>query len=206
MKRQRRRTYYGSTAAKLSAAVQVTQQAARAAREHVPDFDWGPLQGSRLSSDTETVDDLGAELGHDDDEVDEALAFLPSKLLDRRSVTISSKQSQREKRAAALVTYPDVDRPATRADCSNFSRPCPFVSCAHHLYLDVNQDSGHIKLNYPTLEVWELKDSCSLDVSDRGGLTLEETGQILGLTRERVRQIEFMALAVLKEHAPRDDD
>jgi hypothetical protein len=87
-----------------------------------------------------------------------------------------------------------VDRPATREECANMQRPCPFVSCAHHLYLDVNPESGAIKLNFPHLEVWEMAETCSLDVADRGGITLEEVGAVLNLTRERIRQVEVRGL------------
>jgi len=41
--------------------------------------------------------------------------------------------------------------------------------------------------------------SCALDVADRGGATLEEVGALINVTRERVRQIEVMALAHLAE-------
>ena len=45
-------------------------------------------------------------------------------------------------------TYPDwIERPKTRADCVDGPRPCPYISCAHHLYLDVNNESGAIKFN-----------------------------------------------------------
>jgi DNA-binding CsgD family transcriptional regulator len=97
--------------------------------------------------------------------------------------------------------YPeDVDRPRTRGDCASMSRPCPFVSCAHHLYLDVNRETGTVKLNFPNLEVWELRETCSLDVADRGGVTLEEVGSIMNLTRERIRQIEVFGMARMKKH------
>lgn len=43
------------------------------------------------------------------------------------------------------------------------------------------------------------KASCVLDVAALGGLTLEEVGDILGVTRERVRQIEHIALRKLKK-------
>jgi hypothetical protein len=77
-------------------------------------------------------------------------------------------------------------------------RPCPFVSCEHHLYLDVNPDSGAIKLNFPHLEVWEMAETCSLDVADRGGITLEDVGAILNLTRERIRQVEVRGLVKIR--------
>ena len=79
-------------------------------------------------------------------------------------------------------------------------RPCPFVSCSHHLYLDVNPETGAIKLNFPHLEVWEMAETCSLDVADRGGITLEEVGAILNLTRERIRQVEVRGLCKIKDH------
>ena len=55
----------------------------------------------------------------------------------------------------------------------NSERPCPYVSCKHHLYLDVTEFGG-IKLNFPGLEVWELEETCALDVAERGGVTLDE--------------------------------
>jgi len=117
-----------------------------------------------------------------------------------RSKTIAPKRLTRdEKRLAQELVYPeDVERPRTRADCQNMPRPCPFVSCEHHLYLDVNPDSGAIKLNFPQLEVWEMAETCSLDVADRGGITLEDVGAILNLTRERIRQIEARAMSKLR--------
>ncbi len=98
---------------------------------------------------------------------------------------------QAENNEWKAVEYPkDVDRPITRGDCENAPRPCPFVSCSAHLYLDVNNVTGSVKLNFPHLEVWQMKESCSLDIADRGGSTLDEIGNAMGVTRERVRQIE----------------
>jgi len=118
-----------------------------------------------------------------------------------RSKTIAPKRLTRdEKKLSELMVYPDdVDRPKVREECRTAQRPCPFVSCAHHLYLDVNPESGAIKLNFPHLEVWEMAETCSLDVADRGGITLEEVGTILNLTRERIRQVEVRGLAKIKE-------
>jgi len=59
--------------------------------------------------------------------------------------------------------------------------------------------AGTVKLNAVSLEA--LKYSCVLDVADTGEKTLEEVGTILGLTRERVRQIEAIACSKLKEQA-----
>lgn len=89
------------------------------------------------------------------------------------------------------VDYPDdVRRPRTRGECADGPRPCPFVSCRHHLYLDVYSSSHGLALNFPDLEPDELEETCSLDVADRGDLILEQVGELMNLTRERIRQYE----------------
>jgi Sigma-70, region 4 len=119
---------------------------------------------------------------------------------DVRARTISVKRMTKRELELGRLLYPevDVDRPVTRADCANGERPCPFVSCKHHLFLDVSARTGAIKLNFPDLEVWEMTETCALDVADRGGTTLEEVGAIMNLTRERIRQVEVKGLAKLE--------
>jgi hypothetical protein len=76
--------------------------------------------------------------------------------------------------------------PKTRGECIDGPRPCPHVRCRHHLAegpLDV--------------------DSCSLDVADRGPVNLTEIGRLLGVSRERARQIEAMALGSVNQVATR---
>ena len=63
----------------------------------------------------------------------------------------------------------------------------------------MNPETGSIKLNFPDLEVWDMAETCALDVADRGGITLEEVGEILNLTRERIRQVEVKGLGKLRE-------
>ena len=69
------------------------------------------------------------------------------------------------------LLYPETDyeKPRMREECENGPRPCPFVSCKHHLFIDVSARTGAIKLNFPDLEVWEMNETCALDVADRGG-------------------------------------
>ncbi len=117
-----------------------------------------------------------------------------------RAKTIAMKRLTKEElRLGAELQIPDdVARPVTRAECKEGMRPCPFVSCKHHLFLDVNPETGSFKLNFPDLEIEEMKETCALDVADRGGITLEEVGEILNLTRERIRQVEVRGLYKLR--------
>lgn len=119
---------------------------------------------------------------------------------DVRARTISVKRMTKRELEFGRLLYPETDywKPATRAECAEGPRPCPFISCKHHLYIDVSPRTGAIKLNFPDLEVWEMGESCALDVADRGGTTLEDVGAIMNLTRERIRQVEVKALAKLE--------
>lgn len=121
----------------------------------------------------------------------------------RRSKTVFVGTSRRALKrviteSAALQDEMDLMediRPLTRADCVDGMRPCPFVSCAHHMFLDVSLATGSIKFNFPDKEVWELDESCVLDVADRGGVTLEEVAATMNLTRERARQLEMKGIS-----------
>lgn len=126
-----------------------------------------------------------------------------------RARTMSRKEMARDLRRRRALGLTDAEeealrrdidsqRPKTRADCVNGPRPCLFVSCKHHLYLDVNPRTGSVKLNFPDKEIWELEETCALDVADRGGITLEEVGAIMNLTRERIRQVESRGLYQLR--------
>lgn len=111
---------------------------------------------------------------------------------------------------AAIAAAPEGEalppRPRTRGECQDGPRPCPWVACKQHLYLEVNPENGSIKLHFPNLEPWELKHSCALDVAELGGVTLEEVGEIMNVTRERVRQLEVRGLLKLKMGSPSPDE
>lgn len=142
-------------------------------------------------------------------EMDGALALEPAitreqrrsrRKRDVRARTISVKRMTKRELEIGRLLFPETDywKPRTRAECADGPRPCPFVSCKHHLFIDVSPRTGAIKLNFPDLEVWDLGESCALDVADRGGTTLEDVGAIMNLTRERIRQVEVKALAKLE--------
>ena len=135
----------------------------------------------------------------------------------RRSKTMSRKEMARDLRRRRLsgevdpeeeelLGYIDKMRPHTRADCVHGPRPCLFVSCKHNLYLDVNPETGSIKLNFPDKEIWELEHTCALDVAEKGGITLEEVGAIMNLTRERIRQVETRGLMKLREATEKEPE
>lgn len=161
----------------------------------------------------------GEAFGIDEDLSPEEEEFLNQPILSRkvrekrrlgaRSKTIAprrlTKEELRMRELLPIVTEADEDRPKSRGECQTACRPCPYVSCKHHLYLDVNPETGSIKINFPDLEPWELADTCALDVADRGGITLEEVGAILNLTRERIRQVEVRGLLKLKMVTPGED-
>jgi hypothetical protein len=113
----------------------------------------------------------------------------------RRSRTIAARRLGKVDFSDGMPYEADLEeyRPASRNDCIDGPRPCPWISCKYHLYLDVNPRTGSIKLNFPDIEPWEMIHSCVLDIADRGPVTLEDVGRIMNLTRERIRQLEASA-------------
>ena len=76
--------------------------------------------------------------------------------------------------------------PRTRGECVDGERPCPHLLCRYHLYRDT-----------PARE-----ESCSLDVADRGAHTLQDVADIMGVVKERVRQIEKRAVEKIRPFVP----
>ena len=124
-----------------------------------------------------------------------------------RPVTVSVKRLSKRDMDAGAAMYPerpgvDYQRPRTFADCDaadlGASVPCPFVSCKHHVALDVNERAGSIKSNFPDCDPDEIPHTCTLRVAERGGATLDDVAAVMNLTRERVRQIQDIALAKIR--------
>ncbi len=159
---------------------------------------------------------LPEQAGNDDGMIDGALALKAAPNTSATAITREQRRSRRKREIRARtisvkrmtkreleigrMLYPETDyyKPKMRVECLDGPRPCPYVSCQHHLYLDVSSRTGAIKLNFPDLEVWDMNETCALDIADRGGTTLEDVGAIMNLTRERIRQVEVKALAKLE--------
>lgn len=119
-----------------------------------------------------------------------------------KRLSLYERQATAREYAAELAEIEQL-KPRVRSECEGGERPCPFVSCRYNLLVDV-KESGAIKENLGPIEDVDfeaLGDTCALDVADRGGDTLEAVGDMLGMTRERIRQVETRALAVLKAQA-----
>ena len=128
-----------------------------------------------------------------------------------RARTLSMSRASKRLLVVGARLYPveehaSYQRPTTRGDClaggSNAARPCPWMSCAQHLALTVDENNGNIKVTLPGQDgepdLGAMRDTCALDVADRGGETLDEVGAATNLTRERIRQLEAVALRALR--------
>jgi hypothetical protein len=111
--------------------------------------------------------------------------------------------------------WPD-QKPTKRGECLGMPRPCPFVSCRHHIVKIKGPGDEGIRTDDhddQTVDaILAVKESCSLDVADRVAkdkeLSLAEVGEIMGFSRERARQVEMLEAApkMRKEFAARGHD
>jgi len=131
----------------------------------------------------------------------------PGGKFSRKSISYNTREVQKKKDITeATIDHLvengmyDGDRPRYRYQCPT-TRPCPFVGCRYHLYLDVT-NSGAIKFNFYPMEPHEITSSCALDVVDQHpeGMRYLHIGEHIRVTRERVRQIEKEALKKLAQH------
>lgn len=89
------------------------------------------------------------------------------------------------------------EMPRTRGDCKEAVRPCPWVRCRFHLYLDVRADRV-VRVNFADREPTDMLATCALDLAEDGPRTLEQVAGLMGMSKERARQIEEGALVKLK--------
>jgi hypothetical protein len=92
--------------------------------------------------------------------------------------------------------------PVLRGDClpggAQYQRPCPFTRCRYHLAEERGASGGR-----PPTVVRDTSQTCALDVADDGRTDFVTIGRLLGVSRERVRQIETKALKKLARAAKR---
>lgn len=97
--------------------------------------------------------------------------------------------------------------PATRAECKDAPRPCPFVSCRYHLFLDIASD-GRLFMTTDAdehdessieRELYQMAETCALDVADGGSAQQDEVAVVLGITRRHVDDIEQTAKRKLED-------
>lgn len=111
------------------------------------------------------------------------------------------RPEERAKYAAELA----IERPKTRADCVDIPRPCPWIGCRHHLFLDVKHN-GNIRkwVDCDDEDVAEvlcmMPATCALDVAE-GRMAIDLDGSFeniggmnvtleqMGVTESRVSQI-----------------
>ena len=71
-------------------------------------------------------------------------------------------------------------------------RPCPAATCRYHL-----PDPEPSLFGEPSD-----RPSCALDVASLGGATLEQVGELFGVSKEMARVIEVKALTKIEKRAP----
>lgn len=83
-----------------------------------------------------------------------------------------------------------MERPITRKDCALGSRPCPYVSCKHHMVWFFPEEFWRKSDDEVVEKIFTLPYSCVLDVIDvNRECILEDIGFFTELSRERVRQL-----------------
>ncbi len=81
-----------------------------------------------------------------------------------------------------------------RAACPTV-RPCPLYSCQHHLHVDDERPGRPHHGVSPPRKLRARAESCAIDVAERGELSAEQVSKVMGITAERVNQLEDRALA-----------
>jgi hypothetical protein len=131
----------------------------------------------------------------------------------QRAFTISVKRFSKRRLQQDAQTTGDLEPiPRTWGECQEralgtLKNPCWYLRCRYNLLLDLDPRNGSYKVTWPDLTSGAYGDeyhalpaaTCVLHEAASGGLTLEEIGQAMNLTRERVRQIETKALYALRD-------
>jgi hypothetical protein len=80
-------------------------------------------------------------------------------------------------------------RPKKRGECENGIRPCPFVSCRYHLGHEIVAGMASASDDEIVDRVLAMENTCALDLADEGEQTVTKIGSVMGISRERGRQV-----------------
>ncbi len=88
-------------------------------------------------------------------------------------------------------------RPRTRGECVDGPRPCPWLSCRHHLGLVRVLKTGELRLQARSLE--QLVETCALDAADNGEHNASDLADLLGVSRKTVHEEIASALSKVRK-------
>lgn len=102
------------------------------------------------------------------------------------------------------LDFADKTRPKTLGECERRGLgsqvPCPYLLCAYNNLIEVT-DNGNVKVSdFVDLNTGDINtkpvNTCALAFANRNpsGQTLENVAAVFGITRERTRQVEDMAM------------
>ena len=110
------------------------------------------------------------------------------------------KERRQQRLAGMAPTKTEHWRPKTRADCASVPRPCPYVGCRHHLFLEV-AESGSIQFPHgndlAALRAMEV--TCALDAAEQGPADVGVIGDRVGMSPWWSGQTITRALAAVGE-------
>lgn len=90
------------------------------------------------------------------------------------------------------MNLPVISAPLTRAECREWPLPCRLTRCRYHL--DAREKGTHRTARRTT-------ETCALTVAESGPSEVNEVADHLGVTRQRVNQLEALALRKLARGA-----
>jgi len=86
--------------------------------------------------------------------------------------------------SARLNVYDQTD-----GACMDLVAPCDRIDCRYNVI-----ELESIRVGRPAEHIQDATEPCALRLADRGGMTLQEVADVIGVSRERIRQIEESAL------------
>lgn len=112
----------------------------------------------------------------------------------------SGLESSDPKKVKAML---DIIKPRTYEDCLDAGwgtkeNPCPFFSCKNNLFLDVTED-GEIKYIHKKKDFDQIQETCLNRAIENGPLDFKQISELIGVVRERARQIKNEAKEKIKQ-------